>query len=142
MTKAAAVAFLGDGLEIEIVPGILRLAVSRNTGGIFGFMPGAGIAFFLLTAVVVGAVAVWAWRSGTNPVLLGMIAGGGIGNLFDRVIREPGILTGGVVDFIDFSFWPSFNLADSAISVGVVLLLAASRFGLGESSKAEDGLDG
>ena len=51
------------------------------------------------------------------------MAGGGIGNLIDRVARAPGGLQGRVVDFIHFHFWPTFNLADSAIVIGVGLLI-------------------
>jgi signal peptidase II len=54
-----------------------------------------------------------------GDVVLGLILGGALGNAFDRVING-----GGVTDFINFHFWPVFNLADSAISIGVVLLLA------------------
>jgi signal peptidase II len=52
---------------------------------------------------------------------LGLVLGGAIGNLIDRIFRGPGLLDGEVVDFIDFDFFPTFNVADSAITIGAVL---------------------
>ena len=57
---------------------------------------------------------------------VGLIVGGAVGNLLDRLFREPGWLRGGVVDFIDLQWWPIFNVADIAITVGGVLLLLSS----------------
>ncbi len=59
-------------------------------------------------------------------VALGLILGGAFGNVADRVFRAPGFLEGAVVDFVDVGFWPVFNLADSAITCGCILLLLAS----------------
>ena len=61
-----------------------------------------------------------------EAVALGMVLGGAIGNLVDRVFRGDGLLDGAVVDFIDFSFFPTFNVADAAINIGVALLLIAT----------------
>jgi signal peptidase II len=64
-----------------------------------------------------------------SPLLLGAIAGGAVGNLIDRVVRaEDGILSGHVVDFIDFQWWPIFNIADAGIVVGVVSLILMQLF--------------
>ena len=59
-------------------------------------------------------------------VALGLVLGGAFGNVIDRVFRSPGFLRGAVVDFVDLRFWPVFNLADSAITCGCLLLLWAS----------------
>ena len=59
-------------------------------------------------------------------VALGLVLGVAFGNMADRVFRAPGFLDGGVVDFVDVGFWPVFNVADSAITVGCLLLLFSS----------------
>jgi signal peptidase II len=93
----------------------------RNSGAAFGVAP-AGAAFFLIGAIVVavGLVIYVARNPGTlqSDAVLGLIMGGTIGNGYDR------IMFGTVTDFVNVHFWPVFNVADSAISIGVVLLLA------------------
>ena len=85
-------------------------------------------------AIAAMAAAAWlvklAGRAETRLGLtaLGLILGGAVGNLTDRIFKAGGSFLGGsVTDFIDFSFWPTFNLADSAITVGVALLLWTHR---------------
>lgn len=123
VTKSLALSRLSSGKKVPILDGILSLRLARNPGGIFGLLPGAEILFVTLTAIVVTLVIVWGVRSGEYPVLFGLVAGGGLGNLLDRIFREPGFLRGHVVDFIELPFWPTFNIADSAISIGVLLLV-------------------
>jgi signal peptidase II len=123
VTKSLALSALSSGEKVPIVDGVLSLRVARNSGGIFGLLPGAEILFVTLTAVVVTLVIVWGVRSGEYPILFGLVAGGGLGNLLDRILREPGFLRGHVVDFIELPFWPTFNIADTAITIGVVLLV-------------------
>jgi len=78
--------------------------------------------------VITLAVIVWAVRDPEASPVLGLIIGGGIGNLIDRVVRPPGAGRGEVIDFIYLSFWPTFNVADAAIVVGVgAMLLFAMR---------------
>jgi signal peptidase II len=122
-TKAWALARLEPGERVDVLGEILGFWLARNPGGIFGILPGATAAFTLLTAVIVVLVVVWAVRSREFPALFGIVIGGGLGNLADRLIRGEGTLSGRVVDFIDLSFWPTFNLADAAISIGVLLLI-------------------
>jgi signal peptidase II len=73
---------------------------------------------------------VWFARSAATPlgaIALGMVLGGALGNLADRIFRaDDGLLSGAVVDFIDLQWWPVFNLADSAIVIGAILLFVAS----------------
>ena len=99
------------------------LQLTRNPGGAFGILPSSPVLFFLATVFIVGGVLAWGLTSGAAPVPLGLVAGGGLGNLVDRVVRDPGGMQGRVVDFIHFHFWPTFNLADSAIVVGAALLI-------------------
>ena len=93
----------------------------RNSGAAFGVAP-AGAWFFLIASAVVavGLVVYVARNPGTlqSDAVLGLIMGGTIGNGYDRV------MFGTVTDFVNVHFWPVFNVADSAISIGVVLLLA------------------
>ncbi|HTG46531.1 MAG TPA: signal peptidase II, partial [Actinomycetota bacterium] len=78
-------------------------------------------------------------RSVLTSVALGLILGGALGNLTDRAVRGPG-LSGHVVDFIDVHIWPVFNLADSAIVIGAVLLALASLLdGRGSRAVPDDG---
>jgi len=123
VTKALAASLLASGPPARIVRGVLDLELTRNPGGAFGILPQSPLLFFLATVVIVAAVLVWGLRTGQAPVALGLIAGGGLGNLIDRVARAPGGLQGRVVDFIHVPFWPTFNVADSAIVVGVGLLV-------------------
>ena len=92
----------------------------RNSGAAFGLVP-AGAGFFMIASVVVSiALVVYVARTPISlwgGVVLGLILGGTIGNGFDRIVY------GFVTDFINVHFWPVFNVADSAISVGVVVLL-------------------
>jgi signal peptidase II len=123
LTKNLALDALQPGERVSLIGNVLSFHLARNPGGIFGLFPGAEIFFVLLTTVVVIVVIAWGIAAQEFPMAFGLIAGGGLGNLTDRIFRDPGFLRGRVVDFIDLSFWPTFNLADAAISVGVALLL-------------------
>lgn len=126
ISKSLVVELLPSGSRLDIIGSFFGFRVTRNPGGIFGFFPQAGLMFLVFTLIVVTVVVVWSLRTGESPVLFGMVVGGGVGNLADRIFRGPNLLAGRVVDFIDFSFWPTFNLADAAISIGVALLLIRS----------------
>lgn len=121
LTKQLALDRLADG-PVHVIEGVLSWNLSYNSGGAFGLLQGFPEFFLVATIVVAGLILVWA-RSieGTAHVLpLGLVLGGGLGNVFDRVVRDTG---GRVVDFIDLHVWPVFNIADSAIVVGVLTLL-------------------
>lgn len=127
LTKWWALEVLPAG-PIELV-WTLRLRLTFNTGGAFSLGAGrGGLVALLVVAVVAGMV--WFGRSVSTrlgAVSLGLVLGGAVGNLSDRVFRAgDGWLSGAVVDFIDLEWWPVFNLADSAIVVGAVLLFVAS----------------
>ena len=118
-------------LPVEVLP-VLNIVLVWNRGVSFGMFGGAGP---LLLAAIAAAVAcvlvVWMLRSGRRfeAVALGAVAGGAAGNIADRLTR------GAVVDFLDFHVggwhWYAFNLADSAITVGVAMLLFDAVFGRG-----------
>jgi len=100
----------------------------RNPGAAFSIAGGATVLFTLVAAVVVAVIVRTATRLTSTPwaVALGLLLGGALGNLTDRLLRDPGPLRGHVVDFVDLqwhgrSVWPVFNLADSAIVVGGLL---------------------
>lgn len=121
LTKQLALDRLADG-PVHVIDGVLSWNLSYNSGGAFGLLQGFPEFFLVATIVVAGLILIWA-RSieGTAHVLpLGLVLGGGLGNVFDRVVRDTG---GRVVDFIDLHVWPVFNVADSAIVVGVLALL-------------------
>ena len=95
----------------------------QNSGIAFGFFASATSLVILLTAVAVVWMLYFFARSGSRhavlPVALGLVIGGSVSNLIDRV------RLGHVTDFLDFTYWPAFNLADSFIVIGVFALLLA-----------------
>ena len=108
-------------VPVDVIEGVFRLRLAFNSGGAFGLLQGLPGFFLIATTVVITLIVFWV-RNLDDPrwiVPLGLILGGGLGNLVDRVLRD---LDGGVVDFLDFHVWPVFNLADSAIVVGVVTI--------------------
>jgi signal peptidase II len=123
LTKLWAVETL-DTRTIDVV-WTLRLHLVVNYGSAFSVARGRGAVISLLALAVV-AVLLRSGRYATRPgtaVAIGLVAGGALGNLIDRAFRAgDGFLGGGVVDFIDFQWWPVFNLADAAIVVGALLL--------------------
>ncbi|MEA2452538.1 MAG: signal peptidase [Actinomycetota bacterium] len=104
---------------------MLSLSLHFNPGGAFGLLQGIPGFFLVATLMVAVAILIWAHKieGAANLVPLGLILGGGLGNVFDRVFRDTG---GKVVDFIDLHVWPVFNVADSAIVIGVLLMLLFS----------------
>jgi signal peptidase II len=123
LTKAWAVAALGDG-PTQVV-GSIEFRLSRNSGSAFSLFQGATV-FLAVLAAVMAIVLVRLLRttqSRTTALAFSLVLGGAVGNLSDRLFREPGFLRGHVVDFIHFPHWPSFNVADSAITVGAVLVV-------------------
>jgi signal peptidase II len=133
LTKWWAVDRLSRG-PINLV-GPVRLALTRNRGGAFGL--GSGVLPVVVLAVVaLVVVLVVVGRSIDRPavaVSLGLVLGGALGNLADRIFRAPAFGRGSVIDFVDLRWWPVFNLADAAITCGCVLLVLLS---LGRSQAA------
>ena len=124
LTKSAVVASLGaDGSisRYDIVDGWVALEYVQNRGAAFGLFSGLAPVLVIASIAVLAVIAYGYWQEAQPPlgktVAVGLILGGAIGNLIDR------IWLGYVVDFIAIGPWPNFNVADSAISVGVVMLL-------------------
>ena len=130
-----------DGEGCIHLIGSLRLHLVYNTGAAFSTADGLGVGpVFGVIALVMSLFLLNMARSRTDvvgPVVLGVIAGGALGNLVDRAARaDGGFLTGAVVDFIDLQWWPVWNVADSAVVVGVILFaLLAMR----DDASAEEG---
>lgn len=117
--KAAIGAHVVIGEYVEVL-GPLELTLSHNQGVAFGLAGGAGTGLVLVTLVALGVIGYLFARNPTRPgmwVAVGLVAGGAIGNLTDRV------RAGAVTDFIAVGSWPPFNLADVAITLGVLLLV-------------------
>lgn len=112
---------------ITLIPGLLDLRFTTNPGGAFSLGRTTPWIFVAASILVSLAIVVTAFRhsSVATSVALGLVLGGAIGNLTDRVLRGPR-LSGHVVDFIDVHLWPVFNLADSAIVVGAAVLAISS----------------
>ena len=123
-TKSLALANLSDG-PIEVIEGVLTLRLTYNPGGAFGVLQGVPNFFLIATVVIVVFILYWARtvQSVAWAITLGLVLGGGLGNLIDRVFRDT---DGRVVDFVDLHVWPVFNVADSAITIGVITLLIMS----------------
>ena len=122
ITKIWAEATLPAG-SIDLVPGVLTLRFTTNSGGAFSIGQRAPWLGGGVTAVVVAIILATSFRHTSRVVgaSLGLVLGGALGNLTDRAIRGSG-MRGRVVDFVDFHVWPVFNLADSAIVIGAILL--------------------
>jgi signal peptidase II len=123
VTKWVVLRELAGRPPIDVIPGVVRLRYTTNTGGAFGLFGGQAWLFFIATLVVCLVIAAASTRLASLPsaVGLGLILGGALGNLTDRLVRGPR----GVVDFIDFQRWPVFNAADSAIVIGAFVILVA-----------------
>ena len=117
ITKSIVAAQVAYGTEVPVLGHAVGITNVRNSGAAFGFAP-TGATLFLLASIVVaiGLVVYVARNPGTtwNDAVLGLILGGTIGNGLDRIAY------GWVTDFINLHFWPVFNLADSAISIGEI----------------------
>jgi len=130
VTKVVAVDRLTGRDPIEIVDGVLTLRLVRNPGAAFGVAEGLTIVFTVVAIVVTIAVLRTARRLYSLPwaVALGMLLGGAVGNLVDRLLRSPGPLRGHVVDFLELPNWPVFNVADSSIVCsGALMIVLAAR---------------
>ena len=136
VTKVVAVAQLEDRAPVEILGGLVYLQLVRNPGAAFSLATGYT---WVLTIVAIAVVVVIVrvarrLRSTGWAVALGLVLGGALGNLTDRLFRSPGPLHGHVVDVVslfapDGRVWPVFNLADSSIVSGGVLLVLLALLG-------------
>ncbi len=130
-TKVLAVEFLEPGKPVSIIGDTVTWTLVRNSGAAFSMATGYT---WVLTLVALGVVAgiIWMGRRLVSPwwaIGLGLILGGALGNLVDRIFRSPGPLRGHVVDFLSIGWWPVFNVADPAVVGGAILLVVLSLFG-------------
>jgi len=117
--KALVNATLERGEERDIVAGI-KLVNVRNSGVAFGQLQNGGAIVAVVIALAVLTLLIYFARSGSQPWVwlpTGLLLGGALGNIVDRISE------GAVIDFIKLPHWPAFNVADSAITVGVLVLL-------------------
>ncbi|MCM3923681.1 signal peptidase II, partial [Frankia sp. AiPs1] len=133
VTKHIAVATLSDRDPVDIIPGVLDLRLTRNSGAAFSLAGGATVVLSLVALAVISVVVFTArrLRSVGWAIVLGALLGGALGNLTDRIFRAPGPLRGHVVDFVYLHHWPIFNAADSAIVCGGILAVVLSLRGIG-----------
>jgi len=107
--------------SIPVIKNILHMTYVTNTGSAFGLFKGLNWFFVLFSVIVIIAIFYYLKKIVKNEKLLqfavGLLLGGTIGNLIDRIAR------GAVIDFIDFRIWPVFNIADSAVTIGIVSLI-------------------
>jgi signal peptidase II len=120
VTKAIVDSSLTRGEEREVLGSVVQLVNVRNSGVAFGQLQNGGLIVSLVIAIAVSALLVYFARHLSKPWIwlpTGLLLGGALGNVIDRVRQ------GAVVDFIKLPHWPAFNVADSAITIGVVVLV-------------------
>ncbi len=129
ITKSWVVASFADEPK-HVIGNFLVLEVSRNSGSAFSRFQGYTPVLAVL-AIVIAVFVARAVRQATDRwALIGLVLvlGGALGNLGDRLARSPGFLRGHVVDFIAVGWWPVFNVADSCITIGAIVLIARTLF--------------
>ena len=133
VSKAVIVATMADREPIELLGGLLTITYTRNPGAAFSI--GTGYTWiFTLVAIAVVVIIIRTSRhlySAAWAVALGGLLGGALGNLIDRIVRDPGPGRGYVVDWIEWPNFPVFNLADSAIVCSGALMVYLAFRGIG-----------
>lgn len=127
IAKVLAVANLEKAQPVELIGDTVRLVLLRNPGAAFSMGTEFTVVLTVIATVVVAGLIWfsrrvhsrwWAWG-------LGLILGGAAGNLVDRYFRAPGVLQGHVVDYVSVGWWPVFNVADSCLVAGVIVVAVA-----------------
>jgi signal peptidase II len=129
LTKAWAVSALADGPK-HVIGDFLVFELSRNSGSAFSRFQGYTPVVAVL-AIVIAVFVARALRQTTDRwMLIGLVLvlGGALGNLADRLVRSPGFLRGHVVDFVAVGWYPVFNVADSCVTIGAIVLIARTLF--------------
>ena len=140
ISKIAIVATMQQGETVKLIDGVVKVDYTRNAGAAFSIGTGATI-LFTGVAVVVAVIIVRQARrlvSRMWAVTLGLLLGGALGNLVDRLFRSPAPFRGHVVDWIQLPHWPVFNLADSAIVIGGVIAVLLATRGIPLDDRAPD----
>ncbi len=127
-TKLWAVNTLSDRSNIKVIGDFFQLTLVRNPGAAFSVAEGATIFLTLFGFLVMGVIFYYSTKiiSRGWSVVLGLAMGGILGNLVDRIFREPGFLRGHVIDWLQVPNWPVFNIADSAIVLAAALSMILS----------------
>jgi signal peptidase II len=127
LTKAWLVSWLAPGASAQVIGDYLRLVHSQNNGALFGLFRESALVFAVISIGVIGLIVAYHGRVGRSTymsIALGLLLGGAVGNVTDR------FRLGHVVDFVDAGIgavrWYTFNVADSAISVAIVMLILAA----------------
>ncbi|WP_317495118.1 signal peptidase II [Haloechinothrix sp. LS1_15] len=146
VTKVVAVAMLEGAEPVPVLGGVAYLQLVRNPGAAFSMASGVT---WLLALIAIGVVVAIIWisrhlRSRVWALALGGVLGGALGNLTDRLFREPGVFQGHVVDFVslfapDGRIWPVFNVADAAIVVGAVTVVVLTLLGRDYDGRRDGG---
>ena len=129
LTKAWAVSALADG-PTQVFGDTVKLELARNSGSAFsrfqGYTPVLAVLAIVITTLIARAVR----HASDRWVIIGLVLvlGGALGNLTDRLARSPGFLRGYVVDFVAVGWWPLFNVADSCVTVGAIVLVIRTMF--------------
>jgi signal peptidase II len=139
VTKVLAVQHLHPGREVSLVGDLLTLYIARNPGAAFSTGTSYTLGLSLIAAVAAIAVVWTARRLGSVgwAVGLGFLLAGILGNLTDRVFRQPGFLHGHVVDFLRLPHWPIFNVADICINIAAGLIIVQALRGVGVNGRRQ-----
>jgi signal peptidase II len=122
-TKIWAVNNLSFKSNIKVIGEFFQLTLVRNPGAAFSFATGATVFLSLFSLIVMIAILYYSPKITSRgwAVVLGLVLGGILGNLVDRIFREPGVLRGHVIDWLQIPNFPVFNIADSAIVVAALI---------------------
>lgn len=125
ITKLIALDELSGRAPVELLNGLLTLVLVRNGGAAFGMGSAFTPVVVCFVLIVVAVVIRLTFKAGSVAwaMTLGFVLGGAFGNLIDRFFRDPGVMRGHVVDFLQLPHWPVFNVADMSISVAVGLVV-------------------
>jgi signal peptidase II len=138
VSKLLVVSYTESGRAITLIPHVLVLRKTYNTGASFGLMSGRNTLVFLFASVIIAFTLVWFYVSRRKNSIwtfigLGLILGGALGNnIIDRLAR------GKVIDFFDLGWWPVFNVADIAIVAGVIIVVVVTAMELWREDTAKN----
>ena len=138
-TKIWAVNSLSHRGAVKIIGSFFQLNFVRNSGAAFSFAPGATLFLAIFGIVILLGIAYYAVSLTSKgwALVLGLVMGGILGNLTDRIFREPGLLRGHVIDWLQLPHWPIFNIADSAIVIAAVISMVLSARNISPITKNE-----
>lgn len=122
-TKIWAVNNLSYKSNIKVFGEFFQLTFVRNSGAAFSFAAGATFFLSLFGLIVMSAILYYSPQITSRgwAVVLGLVLGGILGNMVDRIFREPGVLRGHVIDWMQLPNWPVFNIADTAIVIAALI---------------------